>query len=212
MGIINLGLLSPVSGKVGPLVGANFRGLNVLRAKPKKSQKAPSPLQLDQRMRFSLAVTFISAMKSIVKDYYGNKAGVRSKLNRCVSYHAKEAITGVYPNLAIDFDKVIFTKGELENSNAHMANEVRHKIDINWANNEGTGFSKGSDRTIVVLYNADQKKFVWQLSTVERSVETIQIELPNSYNGDVIHGWISFCSADQQMVATSNYLGSITLS
>ncbi len=48
MGKYNKGILGAFSGKVGPVVGSSWRGRDVLRSCPKKSNKVASQLQAMQ--------------------------------------------------------------------------------------------------------------------------------------------------------------------
>ena len=56
MGTYEQGILGAFSGLVGPVVGASFRGKNVMRGRPKKTKKVPTLGQLAQRAKFA-AVT-----------------------------------------------------------------------------------------------------------------------------------------------------------
>ncbi|WP_254050349.1 DUF6266 family protein, partial [Myroides sp. N17-2] len=57
MAEIKQGILGPVNGKVGTVVGATWRGVNYIRAKPRKSRKKPSMKQLLQWDKMSLVST-----------------------------------------------------------------------------------------------------------------------------------------------------------
>jgi len=55
MAEIKQGILGGVSGKVGTVVGANWKGKNIIRSKSRKTSKKPTVLQLNQRAKFKWA-------------------------------------------------------------------------------------------------------------------------------------------------------------
>ncbi|WP_418887946.1 DUF6266 family protein [Myroides oncorhynchi] len=66
MAEIKQGILGPVNGKIGTVVGVTWRGVNYIRAKPRKSSKKPSMKQLLQWDKMSLVSTFASKFKDFV--------------------------------------------------------------------------------------------------------------------------------------------------
>ena len=63
MGTIRKGILGGFSGTVGTVVGANWRGMDVIRSRPKSSGSNPTPAQLMQREKFALAIKFQNSVK-----------------------------------------------------------------------------------------------------------------------------------------------------
>ncbi|WP_291131895.1 DUF6266 family protein [Flavobacterium sp. UBA7682] len=53
MGTYNKGILGPFSGKVGTVVGANWRGKDIMRSLPKKTNRTPTETQLLKRQLFT---------------------------------------------------------------------------------------------------------------------------------------------------------------
>ena len=60
MGTYNKGILGPFSGKVGTVVGANWRGKDVMRSLPKKTDRTPTQTQLLQREKFTAVSNFLN--------------------------------------------------------------------------------------------------------------------------------------------------------
>ncbi len=58
MATIVKGILGGFSGKVGTVVGANWRGKDIIRSRPKPSKKPPTDKQVIQQLKFKMAVTF----------------------------------------------------------------------------------------------------------------------------------------------------------
>ena len=102
MGEIRKGILGGFSGKVGTVVGANYRGKDVMRSLPKRSNRPATQAQREQRLKFAIASKFIAPIAPLLRSFYGEASGTASKRNLSLSYHITEAVTGVYPNFMID--------------------------------------------------------------------------------------------------------------
>ena len=82
MGTYNKGILGPFSGKVGTVVGANWRGKDIMRSLPKKTNRTLSEMQLLQRQLFATVSEFLIPISPVLSLYLGvvveNKAaGIR---------------------------------------------------------------------------------------------------------------------------------------
>ena len=78
MATIQKGILGRFSGKVGTVVGANWRGQDVIRSVPKKSTRIPIELQQEQRLKFRLASKFLAPIAPLTRNWFGQPAGVKS--------------------------------------------------------------------------------------------------------------------------------------
>lgn len=110
MATFNKGILGGFSGKVGTVVGANWRGKDIMRSLPKPSQKEPTEKQLLQQARFKLAVAFLQPLKTILSEYFGSRSGVKSRVNLATSYTINEAIQVVAGIPELIYNKVMITK------------------------------------------------------------------------------------------------------
>ncbi|MFC3157917.1 DUF6266 family protein [Chryseobacterium arachidis] len=113
MARITKGILGGFSGKVGTIVGANWRGQDIIRSTPKPNSRPPSEKQLLQQTKFKLVIDFLKPVKNIQRKYFGTGSGSKSRVNMAVSYTINEAIqmTGDIPELM--YNKVLITKGDL---------------------------------------------------------------------------------------------------
>lgn len=212
MGTIKKGILGGFSGKVGQVVGANWRGLDVMRSLPKKNNSEPTKDQLEQRQRFGMAMGFLAPLKNILEKAYGRPSGSRSKFNLAVSYHIQEAITGTVPDLEMDFSRVVVSKGELLGPKAASCAVGRPaEIDFSWQANSGTGLSNDDDRVVLVVYNPSKKLYVLEESSATRISLSVTLQVPPVFSGDLVHCWMGFLSANGKESATSIYLGNLTV-
>lgn len=70
MAEIKKGILGGLTGKIGNIVGFQWRGRNFLRAKPQKHSQQATPAQQAQRDKLSLASSFVNKVRTIATLYY----------------------------------------------------------------------------------------------------------------------------------------------
>jgi hypothetical protein len=124
-----------------------------------------------------------------------------------------EAITGNNrQNFAIDFAKVILSRGELLIS---LIKQVLVLIDsvlqIKWENPSASVFCKASDKATVVMYNDAKQKFVIFKGVAKRADEQVDLQLPANFAGDKVHAWMHYVNTEGNAVSTSVYVGEIVL-
>ena len=110
MAEIKKGILGGFSGKVGPVVGANWRGKDIIRSTPKSSSKPKTDKQILQQMKFKATISFLQPLRSIQSRFFGMNAGVRSKVNLAASYVINNAIEVVEGLPVMVYNKVLITK------------------------------------------------------------------------------------------------------
>ena len=160
MATFNKGILGGFSGKVGTVVGANWRGKDIMRSLPKPSQKEPTEKQLLQQARFKLAVAFLQPLKTILSEYFGSSSGVKSRVNLATSYTINEAIQVVAGIPELIYNKVMITKGELTGfQNAVLTPQARGVLDLEWEDNSAQGNASASDQINLVSYCKELNDF-----------------------------------------------------
>ena len=213
MGTYNKGILGPFSGKVGTVVGANWRGKDIMRSLPKKTARTPTDIQLLQRRKFTFVSDFLTPLAQVISRFYGTGSGTTTRRNNAMSYHMKEAVVYNNPDFALLYNKVLLCKGELTGlENATVTAAGGNGLRFDWQDNSGEGEAKATDQLVVVVYAPSGKLSYFDLSAAERSDTTVTITLPSSFEGLEVQMWLALASADGAICATSMYLGSITVS
>ena len=90
------------AGKVGPVVGSSWRGVSVIRGLSKSKKGKSTQTQLPQQAKFALMLKFLQPLSSLVRQTYDSSPAEMSGINKAFSDNVRNAITGVYPNLAIE--------------------------------------------------------------------------------------------------------------
>ena len=205
------GILGSVSGTVGTVIGSSWRNINLLKSRPGKRKGLPTLNQLMQQAKFLLISKFLFSLSGLIKESFsGGKKSVTST-NQALSYNLHEAITGDYPDFAIEYSKVRISEGVLTIAEAPVAssNEAG-KIKFTWSSVSGMGSANDNDTVLLVLYYPEKKLGVYSKTEIKRSEESASITIP-AFSGKKIHTWLAFIAADGKTYSNSEYAGEVTV-
>lgn len=212
MARLKSGIIDQLSGSIGPVVGATWRGIPYIRTKPTKrsKKKKSSDAQAATRIRFGLAVKILRYMRPIVELGFCDDAIEKTGMNAAISYVMKHAIAGEFPDFSIAFDHVLISRGKLPNvEQVTVVADAPETLRFNWTNNEGIGKATGDDKVLLVAYNEEHEGVVYNIGA-NRHAGTDILEM-GDFSGHTIHTWISFISADGRDVANSIYTGTVVV-
>jgi hypothetical protein len=211
MGTIRKGILGGFSGKVGTVIGANWKGGTYMRSLPQKGKKSDSLAQRSQRTKFAITINLLQPLTSLLRVGWKLYAHNRSAINAAMAYTIANAVTGNYPDYQIDPGKVLVSRGALTPATNAMAAFSTGKIDIVWDDNSGYDSAKATDKTLIAILNFDKRTAITQSDGVERFTGVQNIAIPVEWAGDEVHTYMGFISEDGKEVANSLYLGKIKL-
>lgn len=206
------GALGAFSGKLGNVVGSNWRSIDYLRSLPKPSRKPASPLQLAQRMRFSIAVGFLQPIKDILNIGFSDASLSRTTgYNQGVKSMLKNAVVGEYPDFDIDFQGVELSRGSLAGLvNLSIAEDEPYTLSVSWTSLINRFNSFLDDDVLVLLYNKTKKLFT-VYEDVTRGEEEVRIELSESFKDDELVCWTFLVKRDGDTTSNSQYAGMIVV-
>ena len=208
MATLSKGILGGFSGKVGPVVGANWRGMDVIRSRPKSSKRTPSERQLEQQLKFKLAISFLQPIKNIQSRFFGSGSGVKSRVNLAVSYTISEAIQMVAGLPELIFNKVLITRGELTSfQNAVLTTQPGGVLHLEWEDNSTQGDAAPTDQVSIVCYCAELKNWEIYEGIVMRSDLMADVTLPAYCLGKTMEVYAFLNNEKQTAASTSLYLG-----
>ena len=212
MGTIKKGILGGFSGKVGTVVGASWKGISYMRSLPQKVKNPRTELQLMQRAKFTLTLNFLKPMNGLLRTGWKMYAHRQSPINAAMSHTIANAITGTYPDYAIDASKVYVSRGSLAPAaNAAATAAASRTVTFAWDDNSGSSAAKETDRALLAVVNPAKSEAVFDAAGAERTAGTQSVNLPADWLGETVETYIGFISEDGREVANSVYLGSITV-
>ena len=210
MGTISKGILGPISGKVGTVVGSSWKGIDSIRSKSSR-RKSFSAGQMDQQFRFSAAINFVSTMTDLLKMTFKNYAVKKSQSNAALSYTLRNAITGTSPDYQVDFAKALVSHGNLPNASAPAATITGKAIHFTWTDNSGSGKAVATDKAVLVAYCKNYNQTIYTTISAVRSAKAAILDVSN-FTGFEAEVWIAFLSADGLEASNSIYLGALMVS
>lgn len=212
MGTYNNGVLGGFSGKVGPVIGSNWRGKNIIRSVPSKSRKTASAAQQLQRDKFKFVLQFLTPLKPLLSETFGANAGNKTPFNNAMSYHLKEAVSHTGLNFEIDYSKVLIGMGGLcgiANPEVHGAGTTA--LSLTWDANSQQGLAYPDDALLVVAYAPSLNEFDFFIAYSLRKTGACALHFSEAFYGEPVHLWATFTNSGLALTATSRYLGSFVV-
>lgn len=212
MGKINQGILGGVSGQVGNVIGGTWKGIDYLRIKPSSVANPRTEGQVDQRSKFSTVLRFLQPMTDFLRVGFKLYANKMTQFNAAMSYNLNNAITGAYPNFAVDYANSLVTRGNLTGAaNGAASSPSAGDVQITWDDNSGSGSALATDKALILLFNPTRGESVFTTAGPVRTAGTEIISVPSEYTGEDVEVFLGFISEDGSKVANSSYLGSVTV-
>ncbi|PWG78193.1 DUF6266 family protein [Pararcticibacter amylolyticus] len=205
------GVIGTISGKIDNVVAANWRAIHYLRSLAKTGKKTPSELQVARRAIFTLLVDFLARFEKEINLGFQHLDQSRATAFNLATRANKLAVTGAYPDLAIDYASVVFSKGRLDPPLAvSVVSEVANTISITWDLMEDASEQTLSDKVMVVAYDATAKVKLVSLGKAVRGDQKLDLHFPDSLASHTIHVYIFFTDQGNKKNSESVYAGSVT--
>lgn len=212
MATIKKGILGGFSGTVGTVVGANWRGLDVIRSRPKAAGSNPTPAQLMQRQKFALAIKFQNSLRAMQSRLYGDNSGVKSRVNLAASYLLREVVTEENGQPVLMMNKVIVTKGNLTGfQNLTLTAVEGAQMDFTWEDNSTQALANATDLFCTAIFEEESGVFDVQEGPALRPAGAATIILPAEWTGKTVHTFAFFQTFEQDIACNSVYMGTTVL-
>lgn len=212
MGKINQGILGGFSGKVGNVIGGNWKGIDYMRVKPANVANPQTEGQVDQRTKFSTVLQFLQPLKDFVKVGYKNYAIKMTQFNSAMSYILKNAVTGAYPNFTVDYASALLSRGSLAGVlNGAAASSTAGSVEFTWGDNTSESNASATDKAMILAYNSTKGEAIFVTDGAARSAGSQSLTVPDDFSGDSVECFIAFISEDGLSVVNSKYVGSVTV-
>lgn len=209
MGFITEITLGKPNGKIGDLVFYTLNGKSVCRRIGKKGPQ--SPLQLANCQRMAVTMKLLSPMVKFINFGYGIQAKGTDKNahNLATAYHKKYALKGVYPNIKVDYSKVIISQGERSQITDVELKIVETGLQFNWDPKNKYKSEEYDDQVMIMVCYPKSKKADQYLNAARRSDGAHFIKMDPDALLEPIAVYMSLKSADGSQISDSMYLGTL---
>lgn len=209
MGKMPYGILGPVIGSIGNVTGYILNGQNVTRIKDRKITHF-SENQLANQQRMAVLNEFFGFMGSFLKAGFGLAAQGTTKNyhNLATSYNKKNALKGAYPNIEMDYSKVLLSTGGLLEAQSAVVETVPEGLKFSW-DLSGIDVQSGQDQAMVLAFGTVSKTVQSILYGPKRIEGEAILELSPAMKQEPLETYISFVSPDRLKVSGSIYTGRV---
>ncbi len=185
--------LGVISGKIGQVVGSNMER-NPCVKRPCRQRLKPSDRQaIGSASEMSVTMHFLKPLSEFLQIGFKEYAVKMTGINAAMKYNIKNALTGTYPNIAIDYPNALVARGNLAGSlNAVASSTVAGTVAFNWDDNTGEIGASATDKTLLVIYNPVQNQAVTVNELAERADGTQTVTVPSSFSGDLVQCYMAF--------------------
>lgn len=213
MGILHAGLHGPFKGRIGNTVYYMLGGKNVSR-QIGENNKPPSELQLRNRLATKLSGKFFCEVRAFIETGFSAEAKLiaDNAYNTAVKNNKQQMIKGLYPNLELDYSKILVGKGVLKPATGWQVDQTTMGLHFTWETDPKTAWPESIEQVLLLAYFPVEKRTAYVLFGPKRSDGTAELEIPPSLQGKYMETYLSFASADRKQVADSVYTGSFNKS
>lgn len=214
MAKIPFGILGPVIGSMGPVTGKMWKTQATLSShrKPAKTDKEPTPAQLNQRQKFGFVSKFLGGLDRLVKKTFRELAASRTEFQCAISYNVCNAVSGAYPDYTLHYDRVSVGRGTLPNAVLPEAKpgDAPGEIRFVWADNTGIGTAASGDTAIAIAYCPDIQRWAYKKEPDAKRADCADALTVPAFNGKAVHTWLVFVS-DSEKASDSVYTGEMVI-
>ncbi|MEO5650031.1 MAG: DUF6266 family protein [Ginsengibacter sp.] len=208
MATFEKGILGGFSGKVGNIICGNWKGIDYMRSKANKRTFVPSQKQLEQQLKFALMMRFLQPMSGLLGISFYDFAIRKTGINSAFAYNFSNAITGTFPDYAIDYSKALVSRGNLPNVlGPSVVSGAGSILTWSWTDNNSSE-AKPTDQAILVAYCPAMKQAIFTTNGGERSDLTAELNLL-TFTGQQVETYIGFVSPDGHDVSVSLFTGEV---
>ncbi|MDF3079290.1 MAG: hypothetical protein K0S09_3179 [Sphingobacteriaceae bacterium] len=209
MGILVDGFKGSFTGRVGNLVGYRGKdGTIYVRHRPKKTKRAPSPLQREQQERMGYAVKFARGFASVLSAL-PDTAKTKTKHNVLVSNILKATLRGSDGRFGISFPDLSLTAGPHCLSIERQAAGFLYQAVVVYRARMPYSFEKcWQPLLMAIFYNVQEMRCTYVLIPAGTDGE-VQLSNPFSESRGRVEIYLVLLSENMKHASASVYAGSI---
>lgn len=212
MARIPQGILGGAINKVGNVIGSVWKGIEYIRIMPASVANPRTPAQLEQRQRLTVLDAFLVPMSQFLRTGFRDYAIRMSGINAAFQYNIKNALTGTYPNIAVDYPVALVSRGQLPGALNQVAISVLSgTVAYSWDDNSSELGADSTDPTLIVISNPTKHQSINVDGLRTRSQTSQTVTVPDSWIGDLVQCYISFERADHMAISNSAFAGAVTV-
>lgn len=209
------GILGPLKGKVGPVVGSSWRGIAYVKSAPNR-KKPPTERELENRHMFSFTQKWLNPIKDYLVQGFKNYSRTNYGVNAAKAFLYENALIKDGMNSKVVPSKMQISYGDLPLPK-DIAMEWKGRNDghgeliITWGATEGVERKDYhlEDQVMVVAYAPTDEYVTGVIHGDFRATGKHIINIEADVHEHEYHVWVAFVAADRERQSHSLYLGPI---
>ncbi|QNL51978.1 hypothetical protein H8S90_10605 [Olivibacter sp. SDN3] len=211
MGRIRNGANGGFKGKAGSVIGSSWKSIDYIKGLYKKRTKPATEEQLMQQAKFLLITQFLFPIKALLRIGYGlKKASTHTAMNMALQANIRDAVTGTYPDFALDYAKVRLSTGGLFNAGNETMSVEDGELLVTWNTKVNQISGHADDVVYILLYHPTSEQFLTTDELPVRGDGEARIEIPDHMSSGEAHVWIFLAERKATEVSKSIYLGNVS--
>lgn len=203
MAQIKDGLFGGFSGKIGNVVGCKGKNGFYVRSLPSHVSNPRTEQQQAQRRKFSLAMQLARTLTPFLHISYREFAGAKKPFHAAVSSFIQNAVVQVEADYAIDFNKVLVSRGSLNTIRKGQVFREKNEVVYTWEDNSGEGNATTTDVTLLLAFNRTRWMAVYSDAAAQRCDGKAKLNIPVDWIDDSLVVYLGFRSLNGGTVANS---------
>lgn len=201
------GILGPISGKLGPIVGATWKGVPYLRTAPKQNENAKrSPAQLANQQRFKFLNHFLTPFHPYLNNGFRQAADGKTEINAGFTANYR-LVTGESPEFMIDLSQLVLSKGDLAVLHQPVINYPSPGVlELSWVFKAEKN-ANFDDQLMIVVYSPELHKTDGTVGGIKRAARRHTFLLDERFHDKELHVYIVMMALSGKLLSDTIYLG-----
>jgi hypothetical protein len=210
MGKLPNGPFGAFTGRIGNLVCYDLNGQIIIRTIG-INNKPPTIKQQTNRMKMKV-------INELVQNTYlamhagftaASNGTVYNYANLAIKHNNPNALKGVYPNVELDYPKILFSHGNLETPIDPKVEVVLEGLKFSWDPSTQCKGEDSQDQVSMVAYCPEKQEMLFIKSGQKRHQGWDILPIEKAYKGLALEIYMYFVADDRLDVSTTTYLGRI---
>jgi hypothetical protein len=211
MATIKKGILGPISGSIGQIIGYERLGTPCIRTKGDVKKYSFTLKQKAQQLRVKLANSFINPAKAFINIGFSlSTTGGQTAHNIAMAHAIRTGTKGEFPDLELDFENLLVSDGELGGAMNPRVELLDHvNLQFSWDYDNNLEFSGRKDQVMLLAYSVETKRSFYTIGGAKRSAKADILEIYTDMELEVLETYIAFISEDRKTISRSTYIGKV---
>lgn len=186
-----------------------LKGQAICRSKGKAGK--PTLKQLANREEMKVTMELLKPMKDFINVSFKLEAkdSVKNPHNLATSYNKKQALIGEYPNIKVDYKKVMLSKGTLNMAPDLKITKGKAGLNLSWGSEIGEN-GAADDILLVVVSHPTKKRASIFLNAGRRGDEACFLPLHKEWMmTEQMEVYVCLKSANEKLISDSAYVGNL---